>query len=194
KGLAGHRAVEHHRGADPVTSQRRDKGGRLPVTERRLGEEPPAARGAAIEAGHLGADTGLVDEDELVDIDKAPRGLPDTTPRRDIRPVLLACAERLFLNDSPSRATADHIAPFDSRTPCSANSQARNAASVRSGCASICAATAASCAGDNLRGRSPRRRLALPSPLRRRRLNAQRIAPPAPHRRSERQPAAGTPA
>src|SRR6185436_6690719 len=52
-------------------------------TERRLGEEPPAARGAAIEAGHLGAGTGLVDEDELVDIDKAPRGLPDTTPRRD---------------------------------------------------------------------------------------------------------------
>jgi len=172
KGLAGHRAVEHHRRAEPGTSQRGDKGGCLPVAERRLGEEPPAAPGAAVEPGHLGAGTGLVDEDELVEIDKGPRGLPNTASRRDVRAVLLARAERLFLNDSPSRATADHIAPFDSRTSCSANSHACNAASVRSGCASICAASAASCAGDSLRGRWPRRGLALTSPVRRRRINA----------------------
>ena len=103
------------------------------MAERRPGEEPPTAWSATIEPGHLGAGAGLVDEDELVGIDKGPRRLPDEAPRRDIRKVLLARAERLFLNDSPSLATADHIAPFDSFTPCSTNNQACNAASVRSG-------------------------------------------------------------
>ena len=118
-----------------------------------LGEEPPAARGSAVKPGHFGAGAGLVDEDELVGIDKGTRRLPDAAARRDIRAILLAGAECLFLNDSPRRATADHIAPFDSRTPCSTNNHLCNAASVRSGCASICAASAASCAGESLRGR-----------------------------------------
>ena len=51
------------------------------------------------------------------------------------------------------RATADHIAPLLNQTSCSANSQACNAFSVKSGCASIWAAKAASCTGDSLRGR-----------------------------------------
>jgi hypothetical protein len=103
------------------------------MAERRLGEEPAAARGATVEPGHLGAGAGLVDEDKLVGIDKWPRRLPDPAPRRDIRAILLARPECLFLNDNPSRATADHIAPFDSRTPCSTDSQACKTASVRSG-------------------------------------------------------------
>jgi len=103
------------------------------MTERRLGKEPSAARRATIEPGHLGAGAGLVDKDELVGIDIAPRRLPDAPPRRDIRAVLLARAECLFLNDSPSRPTADHIPPFDSRPPCSASNQPRKAAKVRSG-------------------------------------------------------------
>lgn len=103
------------------------------MAERCLGEQPPAARGTAVKPGHLGAGAGFIDEDEPVGIDKGPCRLPDASPRRDIRAVLLARPERLFLNDSPRRATADHIAPFDSRTPCSANSQLCRAASVRSG-------------------------------------------------------------
>ena len=153
EGLAGHWPVEHHRRAEPVLSQRGDKRGGLPMAERCLGEEPPAARRATVKPGHLGAGAGLIDEDELGGIDEGPCRLPDAPPRRDIRAVLFARAERLFLNDSPSRATADHIAPFDSRTPCSANNQPCNAARVRSGCASIRAASAASCAGESLRGR-----------------------------------------
>jgi hypothetical protein len=133
EGLAGHRAVEHHRRAEPIASQGGDKGGGLPVAERRLGEEPPAARGAAVEPGHLGAGAGLVDEDELVGIDKRPRRLPDAPPRRDIRTVLLARPERLFLNDNPSRATVDHIAPLLKRTSCSLNNHACRAARVISG-------------------------------------------------------------
>jgi hypothetical protein len=49
--------------------------------ERRLGEEPPAAQGAAVEPGHLGAGAGLIDEDELVGIDKGPCRLPDAAAR-----------------------------------------------------------------------------------------------------------------
>jgi len=94
--LAGHRSVAHHRRTKPLTPQRGDEGGGLPVAEWRLGEEPPAARGAAIEPGHLGAGAGLVDKDELVGIDIGPRRLPDPAPRRDIRAVLFARAERLF--------------------------------------------------------------------------------------------------
>src|SRR6266851_4084599 len=62
-------------------------------------------------------------------------------------------AGHTFLNDSPRRATADHIAPFESRTACSPASQVCSAAKVISGWAAICAARAASCAGVNLRGR-----------------------------------------
>lgn len=88
------------------------------MTERRLGQQPPAARRAAEEPGHLGAGPGLVDEDELVGINKRLRRAPDAAPGRDVGTVLLGGVERFFLNDSPSRATADHIAPFESRTAC----------------------------------------------------------------------------
>src|SRR5207244_1264943 len=77
-----------------------------------------------------------------------------------------------FLNDRPRRATADHIAPLLNRTPCSARSQVCNAARVRSGWAVIWLARAASWIGVNLRGRWPRRELALTSPVRRRRIHA----------------------
>jgi hypothetical protein len=107
------------------------------VTKRRLGQQAPAAGSTAVKPGHLGVGAGLVNEDELVGIDKGLRGAPDAAPGRDIRTVLLGRAKRLFLNDSPSRATADHIAPFDSRTACPAKSQDCNAANVRSGWASI---------------------------------------------------------
>jgi hypothetical protein len=142
------------------------------VTERRLCQQPPAARGAAVEPGHLGAGAGLIDKDELVGIDKGLRRPPDAAPGGDIRTVLLGGAERLFLNDSPRRATADHIAPFDSRTVCSPASQVCKAARVRSGWASMWAAKAASWLAFSLRGRWPRRVLALTSPVRRRRISA----------------------
>jgi len=53
-----------------------------------------------------------------------------------------------------------------------ANSQDCIAANVMSGPAATCAAKAASCTGVNLRGRWPRRELALVSPVRRRRISA----------------------
>src|SRR5437660_2482697 len=178
EGLAGHRAVEHHRRVEAAAPQRGHEGGGLPVTKRCLGQQAPVARGAAVEPGHLGAGAGLVDENQLIGIDEGLRRPPDPAPRRDVRTVLLSGAERLFLNDRPilndrpSRATADHIAPLLNRTPCSVSSQVCNAARVRSGWAVIWLARAASCVGVNLRGRWPRRELALTSPVRRRRINA----------------------
>jgi transposase-like protein len=55
-----------------------------------LVEEPPAARGAAMVPGHLGAGAGLVDKDKFVEVDKGPCGLPEAPSCRDIRPVLLS--------------------------------------------------------------------------------------------------------
>jgi hypothetical protein len=85
---------------------------------------------------------------------------------------LLGGAQCLFLNDNPRRSTADHIAPLLSCTSCSARSQDRKAARVMSAWAVMWAASALSCAGVNLRGRWPRRVLALTSPVRRRRISA----------------------
>jgi len=100
------------------------------VTERRLGQQAPAARRATVEPGHLGIGASLVDENELVDIDEGLGRAPDPAPGGDIRTVLLGRAQCLFLNDSPRRSTADHIAPFESRTACSPASQVCSAARV----------------------------------------------------------------
>ena len=123
------------------------------MAERGLGQQALAARRAAVEPGHLGAGAGLVEEDKLVGIDEGLCRPPDPAPRGDIRTVLLGGAECLFLNVSPRRSTADHIALFESRTPCSADTQVCNAAKLLSGWAAIWAAKAASCWGVNLRGR-----------------------------------------
>ncbi len=103
------------------------------MAERRLGQQTPTARGAAVEPGHLGAGAGLIDKDELVGIDKGLRRPPDAASGGDVRTVLLGGAQCLFLNDSPRRSTADHIAPFESRTACSPASQVCIAARVISG-------------------------------------------------------------
>jgi hypothetical protein len=142
------------------------------MAERRLGQQPPAARRASVEPGHLGIGAGLVDENELVGIDERLRGVPDAAPGGDIRTVLLGGAQCLFLTDSPRRSTADHIAPLLNQTRCSANSQDCIAANVISGQAATCAAKAASCTGVNLRGRWPRRELVKVGPVRRRRISA----------------------
>jgi hypothetical protein len=153
EGLAGHRSIEHHRCGQAIAPQRGDKGCGLPVAERRFGQQAPATRGATVQPGHLGAGTGLVDENQLVGIDEGLRRPPDAAPCGDVRPVLLGGAEGLFLNDSPRRSTADHIAPLLKRTACSAASQVCKAARAMSGWAAMWAAKAVSCAGVNLRGR-----------------------------------------
>jgi hypothetical protein len=102
------------------------------VAERRLGQQTPAAWRATVEPGHLGAGASLIDKDELVGIDEGLRRPPDAAPGGDIRTVLLGGPQCLFLNDSPSRSTADHIAPLLNQTPCSANSQVCKAARVMS--------------------------------------------------------------
>ena len=100
---------------------------------RDAGTQPLAFLSAAAQAGHVGRRAGLVDEDEFVGIDEGLRRAPDTSPGGDVRAVLLGGAKGLFLNDSPRRSTADHIAPLLNRTACSPASQACNAARVVSG-------------------------------------------------------------
>src|SRR5438067_1246308 len=81
----------------------------------------------------------------------APR--PDTLTQTDqitLNKPLADGAGHTCLNDSPRRATADHIAPLLNRTACSPASQLCSAASVISGWAEMCVAMAASCSGRQL--------------------------------------------
>jgi hypothetical protein len=66
------------------------------MTERCLGQQSLAPRGATVEPGHLGAGAGLVDEHELVGIDERLRRPPDAAPRGNIPTILLGGAERVF--------------------------------------------------------------------------------------------------
>ena len=108
--------------------------------------------------------------DRYLQVTSGNRGSGSRGP--NLTEPLLGGAQCPFLNDNPSRSTADHIAPLLSCTPCSARSQDRKAARVMSAWAVMWAASALSCAGVNLRGRWPRRVLALTSPVRRRRISA----------------------
>jgi hypothetical protein len=66
------------------------------MTERRLRQQAPAARGATVEPGHLGAGADLVDKNQLVGIDEGLRRPPDAAPGSDVRAVLLGSAQRLM--------------------------------------------------------------------------------------------------
>jgi hypothetical protein len=71
------------------------------VTERRVGQQAPAPRCATIEPGHLGAGSGLVDENELVGVDERLRRPPDPAPNGNIRTVLLGGAQCLLWDGPP---------------------------------------------------------------------------------------------
>ncbi len=102
------------------------------MTERRLTAAAPS-RSTAVEPGHLGTGAGLVDEDELVGIDKAVAAR-QTRRRAATSGRSCSAAWRVFVNDSPSRATADHIAPTKRAVPRARRAAgACNAAKVRSG-------------------------------------------------------------
>ena len=102
EGGAVHGAVENQGRRQARASQGGDEGGRLPVPERRAGQQTLAARRATIKPGHLGAGAGLVDEDELVRINEGLCRPPDPTPGGDVRPLLLAGAQRFFYKTAPA--------------------------------------------------------------------------------------------
>ena len=69
KALAVDGAVEETRRFNTIAAQCGQEGRRLPVAVRRFCDEALAARGPAVEAGHVGPGPGLVDEHQARRID-----------------------------------------------------------------------------------------------------------------------------
>ena len=63
-----HRAIQHKRGSNAIIAQPAYESRCFPVTVRHLINEPLALRSPAIEAGHLGGGSGLIEEDKLLRI------------------------------------------------------------------------------------------------------------------------------
>jgi hypothetical protein len=66
-------------------------------------DEPATARRPAAQAGHIRLGPGLVDEDEARRIDQAMIFAPARAVAGDVRPLLLASDQSLFLKVIPSR-------------------------------------------------------------------------------------------
>lgn len=94
--LSVHRTVDDHGREHLVSSDGGDQGRGLPAAVRDLGDEPLAARRAAMGPRHVGLDPGLVDEDQLVGRQlRLPLAQP-LASLRDVRPVLLGGVQGFF--------------------------------------------------------------------------------------------------
>ena len=63
-----HRAIQHKRGCDAIIAQPAYESRCFPVAVWHLIDEPFALRSPAVQAGHLGGGSGLIDEDKLLRI------------------------------------------------------------------------------------------------------------------------------
>jgi hypothetical protein len=97
------------------------------VAVRDLGDEPASARRPAVEPGHVGLGSGFVDEDETRRIDALLMASPARTVALDVRQILLAGNQRLFLSVTPMRRKKRLIIAVPARTPRSASSRAQSA-------------------------------------------------------------------
>jgi hypothetical protein len=85
----------------PSSRTDRDHGGGVPVSRRGMGMQALTARSLAIQPDHVGFGGGLINEHQLFRIQLRLPLRPLTPCPGDVRPVLPAGAERLFLHFSP---------------------------------------------------------------------------------------------
>src|SRR5262249_32622097 len=101
---------------------------------RYAGDQALTARGTPVRPHHGGGGPGLVEEDQMRRIQLRLLALPGSARRGDIRPILLAGLERLFLRGQPKackkRPMADRLTVMPSPVNCARNSS--NVASGRS--------------------------------------------------------------
>ena len=93
---AVHGAVENHRGGEAGQPQGADERGGFPMPERHGGQQPLTTWRPAMEADHLRIQAGLVDEDQALGVNEAPRRLPDPAPEGNVGPILFGGAQRFF--------------------------------------------------------------------------------------------------
>src|SRR5918997_6610472 len=100
------------------------------MTLRCFVDQALAPRTPAVAAEHGGGGAGLVEEDKGGRAQVALPDPPAPAAGDDVRPILLAGLERLFLCRSPSRrSVVQTVVSEPTTTPCSA-SAARSSASV----------------------------------------------------------------
>ena len=106
--LAVDRSVEQAGRFDAVVAQRGEEGRGLPLALRNLVDEALSLRGPAAQTGHVGLRPGLVDEDQPSGVDEPLIGSPSFAVATDVRAILLARDEGLFLNVTPIRRRTAH--------------------------------------------------------------------------------------
>src|SRR5271165_63187 len=131
--LAVDRAVEQAGRVDPIVAQGGEEGRGLPVAVRDLVDEPLSLPSPTAEAGHVGLGPCLVDEDEARRVDQTLIEPPALPVAADVRPVLLARHEGLFLNVTPIRPKKRLIIEVSDVTPRSARSRSHKICNVMSG-------------------------------------------------------------
>src|SRR5918912_1397193 len=107
--LAGHWSLQRARGDHAVTAQTGNESCRVPVTVRRRIDQAFASRAPAIQTRHRRCNGRLVQKHEGRRVHVALPDPPTATLPGDIRPVLLARSQRLFLCDRPSRYSISAI-------------------------------------------------------------------------------------
>src|SRR5512135_2577030 len=104
--------------------------------------QPLAARCPPTDARHIGLGPGLVDKDQVSDIECRLQRVPTLSSRRDVRTGLFSRHEGLFLSVNLSRRSVFHTVLMLTETASSCRIQARNSSSVISGCLATCAVIA----------------------------------------------------
>ena len=99
--LAVDRPVERARRNQTVLPQRADEGCRLPMAPWNRRDEALAARGSAVEPGHLGRRPGFVDKHQIIRPPFALLRPPLLASFCYVSAILLCGALRLFLSVSP---------------------------------------------------------------------------------------------
>jgi len=90
------RTLDQERSVNAVLAQGGDKGRSRPMAVRHGADAALAPAAPAVEAGHLGVERRLVDEDQAPRIPLRLLAAPELTRGRYIRPVLLGGARRFF--------------------------------------------------------------------------------------------------
>ena len=79
-----------------MAAQGGDKGGRLPIAERRRTDASSASGGTAMASRHVGRGPGLVNKCKLVEVHRRLRFTPCAPRRPHVLALLLAGVQRFF--------------------------------------------------------------------------------------------------
>jgi len=90
------RAIEHARSRYLVSAKRCYERQRIPVTMRRLAQQPLSSGAPASEARHIGLCPCFIDEDQPPWIEGRLQSLPPYAAARNVRSILLAAEQAFF--------------------------------------------------------------------------------------------------